>query len=85
MSCAHRWNKEEIADALIHGGPALDSTLTLLFDLIYRNGPPASCLVCFRKDLYKGKGKDRGDWLSYRGIVLLSNLSKCMSGCYWGG
>ena len=64
------------AEAFYYGGRTLARALSLAFSLVYRRGEePESWKVGYQRWLYKGKG-DRLDFLSYRDIVLVSNMSK---------
>ena len=64
------------ADVIAHGGRAVWRVLALLFSIMLATGiTPPEWRVGFRRDLYK-KGS-RLDWLSFRGIVLGSNVAKC--------
>ena len=64
------------SDVIAVGGAAVWRVLALLFSCVLATGNvPPPWRVGFRRDLYK-KGS-RLDWLSFRGIVLGSNLAKC--------
>jgi hypothetical protein len=64
------------SEAFYYGGSTLARALSLAFSLVYRQGvEPASWKVGYQRWLFKGKG-DRLDFLSYRDIVLVSNMSK---------